>query len=266
MLKSKLPRTTTTYDTDTLMLRIWKNLARDFRTSEGHDYAVRAEHLLDTSVKDYRDFRWPARSQAPIHLFKREYQLEHLFKRYKFAHDKFSEEDLLVIANEKFVATQLRIAQPLPDTSLLFLVLQKARKLCHSILGDFSNDELVPLCRFGKRATVGNPKRVSYLDLKLAGPITGSRDQIRWFQQILADPRNSQLLDALIECHKGKALPFVESENLSLTNVPKSYKSLRSIMPNTLIGSFRSYGLGKMIERRLRATNLDIRHLQKRHG
>jgi hypothetical protein len=71
-----------------------------------------------------------------------------------------------------------------------------------------------------------------------------------WQRQLDSDPKRSI---------------YRETSSLTLTLVPKTFKSLRAIMPNTTIGSYISYGLGEMIRKRLKRVGKDIRTLQSKH-
>ena len=74
-------------------------------------------------------------------------------------------------------------------------------------------------------------------------------------------------MSKIIGASKGSAdkATYQEVESLTLTLVPKTFKSLRAIMPNTTIGSYMSYGLGEMMRKRLQRADYDIRTLQVRH-
>lgn len=255
------------YDTDRFMKKLWLSLVRDFRSVLGPDYAHDAEEaFVRGGITGLRSYKWPERLQAPPWLFKAEYQLENLFKRYRFKKDVYTDNELAAITKEKFLETQLRIAVPLQIDSVTLRVLQEARRIVKSILGQYDPAEHHSLCRFGKKASVGHPLAQSYLDCKLAGPITGSHDHITWFknQYLPSDPMLAEVLKQRGQ-NIGKPL-YTVCETLTLTNVPKSWKSFRSIMPNTDIGGFYTYGLDRLIREKLRVVaKLDIRVLQHVH-
>lgn len=253
------------WSTDETMRQLWFHLVKDFRTSHGLEYATNASTAFQNGgIKGFRAYKWPARCQAPPYLFKTEAQLENLFKRYRFEEDVFSDDELLIMAKEKFIATQERIARPLQITPIVFKVLQKARHIIRVILGEYDAEEHMASCRFGKRACAKVPYSRSYLDLKFGAPLTGSQEHIAWFKNYL---HSDQLLSEVIAQCQGLPEPRYEMcETLTLSFVPKSYKSLRSIKPPTLIGSFYTYGLGRVLQDRLLKVGLDIRRLQRRHG
>lgn len=249
------------YDTDVFMKDLWRHLARDFRTSMWPTYCYEQEIALSSkSMAEFRSFKWPDRLQAPPIVFKMEYQLENLFKRYRFKHDQFSVSDLEQMTVEKFTATQERIREPLALTNITRQVIDRARFHVTRILGAYNCEEVYDHAQFSRRSTVGCPMRQSYLYEKLSASrrLTGSVGQISWFERYLS---SDYLLAEIIG---EKELTPIDC--LAITNVPKSYKALRTIMPNTLIGSFYTYGLGKCIELRLRKEGYDIRNLQRLHG
>jgi hypothetical protein len=90
-------------------------------------------------------------------------------------------------------------------------------------------------------------------------------DHISWFKDVVLSEDVSALQYICSQAGK-KSAPFSEVDTLALSFVPKTFKSLRSIMPNTTIGTFYSDGLGKVISRRLKAAGYDITTLQRAHG
>lgn len=250
-------------DTDRVMKRLWLTLHEDFQNTYGSDLHLRAHTaLLKEGVKGFRDASWPSRpSSLPPHLYKWLYQLENLFKRYRFADDVYSDDELLERTVNSFRDTQVRIATPIVMTSSLFLVVQRARKIVTEILGDYDPEEHIQQSEFGKRACVGTPYRESYLDLKLQSrPFTGSPEHLRWFEDVIkGDP-------LLRECLKDIEQRTHPVQDLIYTCVPKDWKKLRGILANTLVGSYYSAGIGKVIQRRLLRAGLNIRRLQVKHG
>jgi len=250
------------FDTDVLMKGVFKWLVRDFRTNLQMDFYAAEENAFDRCISDFRSQPQKGYYLSPIYYFKAKYQMENLFKRYRFASDVYTDQDLEEITNKKFLQTQVRIASKGELSFRAFHVIRGARRIIRGILGEWSENEHHERCKFGKRASVGCPAGESYLDHRLAGPISGSVNHISWFQDHVT--QDIILGDALKMCSKSEP-SYVKCDELTLTNVPKSYKSLRSIMPNTTIGSFYTYGLGKMIEKRLSKCGLHIPVLQQKH-
>lgn len=250
--------------TDSLMLHIWGTLVSDFRSVCGETFGIRhAGFIQRGDIKGYRSECWPLKSQAPVHIFKRVYQMENLFKRYRFTQDAYTTAELSDMTDEKFSATQCRLNMYKPSSQRAHLVLQRARRIVKDILGNYDEEEHMSLCRFGKKASVGSPKPRSYLDLKLEeNPLTGSLAHTRWFTESYLP--TDDILSAVF-ARRPQGCETTVCETLTNTNVPKSWKSLRSIMPNTLLGSFYTHGLGKMVEKRLRDHGLNLKTLQMQH-
>lgn len=251
-------------DTDAVMTNLWLCLEKDFSNTYGSDATSRIKmQFLKEGPKGFRDGVWPSRpSGLPPYLFKWLYQLENLFKRYRFSDDKFTDAQLEREAKEKFKATQLRCAEPIDMTRSLMLVLQRARRIAKGILGEYDKEEHKHCCRFGKRACNGTPYRSSYLDTKLmSSPFTGSTEHISWLRECLQ--QDEILNDIWMTSLNDLRVRAVEC--LQYACVPKSFKAHRGMMPNTLAGTFYSSGLGKMFEVRLKRRRLNIRKLQEIH-
>lgn len=250
--------------TDQVMLNLFLTMSEDFSSTYGPDLCRKAKHALLTSgIKGFRDTSWPS-CPPSVHptLYKWVYQLENLFKRYRFADDVFTDEELSAQAKEKFLDTQIRIARPINVTSVVHRVLRQARVIATRILGEYDLEEHQRSCEFGKRACLGTPYRESYLDEKILNrPFTGSPEHISWFENCAAgDPFLSKILERA-KAEK-RICPCLD---LQYTTVPKSWKAFRGIMPNTLLGSFYTAGLGRLLQKRLRNAGLNIRRLQKKH-
>lgn len=249
---------------DAVMVKTLLHLVRDFNASVGLGAFNRLHDVMcNKGIKEFRKLDFPIWDNSDPYFLKAQLQLGLLFKRYRFKHDVFTDDELLSAAKEKFLATQQRIAEPFVNDEIVFRVLQRARSLAKGILGEYNLEEHYSLCRFGKRACFGHTFRESYLDSKLCGPLTGSTEHIAWFRQyLLSDP----ILSDVIEKCAPKGKPIYEvCDTLKLSFVPKSWKSLRTIKPNTLLGSFYTYGLGRVIQDRLLHAGLDINRLQEKH-
>lgn len=249
---------------DVLMKKIFVHLVGDFRKTLGVNYATGAIQSLLNGVKSFRNYKFPSRSTVCPVVFKRDYQLETFFKRYRFEDDVYTTEQLHEMSVEKFIQTQMRLDGGIQASPLVNRVLRGARAVAKEILGDYSLSEHQQLCRFGKRACVGSPYSSSTLDEKLSRPLTGSLQHIRWFKDYL---KSDELLRLAIREASGKRRPsYMVCSTLTLTHVPKSYKSLRAICPDTLLGSFYTAGLGRLIAEKLTESGLNIRKLQRIHG
>jgi len=220
-----------TYSTDHLMVEVVKNLVRDFQEIEG------LENLASGFVEsikpggNFRTYQFPGVMQAQPWIHKRVAQLEKLLKRYVFTWE--CERDLNVEADEKFAKTQERVSTPLNLRFIDRLVVQRARSIVSKILGDYDSEEHMNLCKFSSNATVGSSLHRSYLDTKLAGPLSSSPAHKTWFcdHYLPTDP-------LLMRIYNSVGFAVEECECLTVTNVPKAWDKLRSITPNTTIGSF----------------------------
>ena len=238
--------------TDTIMKDIWLCLVRDFRTVYGKDLLRSQENALRSSMDLFRKVEFPGVMQAPPHLHKVVYQMQNLLKRYKFQNDAYSPEELEIKANREFVDYQKVLnTRPRYKRSTL-KVLRLAQKLVAQVLGEFCPEEHLTSCAFGKRAAKEVPGKEGFLDKKVA-TLSGSADHIKWFQEkvLTKDPI---LLSATEQCAayeiQSPQRQFVECDALTLVNVDKSWKTLRSIMPNTVIGGFYTDGIRRMLEKR----------------
>lgn len=121
------------------------------------------------------------------------------------------------------------------------------------------------LCSYSRRATVGNPYGRSYLDVKLGcDSITGSPQQLAWYESfVMRNPHHEA------ECF---VPPFKHwRDRVSVVNsvpiecVPKSWKALRVIRKNTLVGALATSGIGKLIRNRLKSVGINLNRSHLRH-
>lgn len=244
------------YDTDWCMKKLFSCLISDSLVAWG------GEKVFDIPVdvtQDIRDYCFPSKfCWNDAYKLKWHYQLESFLQRYRFKDEPLDNEGLGKVTMDKFRKNLLRVSKVRIGTPLTDPVIGLAKQKIAHILGDFCEEELMQVCKFGTRSTVGNPLAKSYLDLKLYGPITGSARQIDWFRSVYlpTDPILSEIMvDAKYQSVFG----------LKVTLVPKSYKIKRPILANTLIGNFHSAGLGDMLVSRLKDEGLDIKRLQDKH-
>lgn len=263
------------YSAEGTMLNLAKCLVSDLQDCLGDPGAF---HQLQSALRtmDVPRIRQsvPALDllEPDAYRFKATYQLQSLLKRYRFQKDTYSEDELIATACEGFLATQSRLAQLKAQPQNLFYeaVLDSAREYIAKVLGEYRVDEHVSACRFGTGASVGVLSRNACEAERWEWPISGSPEQITWFSgNIVAG--NPHIMNYWYERMKERGLrdgacnPFSVVDSLTLTLVPKSFKALRSIVPNTTIGSFMTDGLGRMIQRRLKRNGYDITTLQMQH-
>lgn len=257
------------FSVDRMMQNVASSLIRDFRTNlDDHQFC--SDHLallckgdligvrqLDAAA-NYSD--WPA-------YFKAAYQIDSLFKRYRFESDLYTDDELTVKAIDGFIATQNRLRVHNLDAADTFTVrvMDKAREYIAHTLGNFDDAEHRSLCRFGKKASMGIPSRLASEAARWELPISGSTQQISWFDSEMSQVECVQEYWAAQKSSDPNRSTYLETSALKLTLVPKTFKSLRSIMPNTTIGSYMSFGIGEMIRKRLQRKGYDIRNLQMKH-
>lgn len=255
------------YHTDRIMGRVYAALVSDLSTSAGledkrynsvHSVVAECEKLGDYARLRELTITMPEPDfNGPRYSFKARYQIKNYLKRYSFSKDLYSLTDLTKSTNAKFLELQESLARPRAAyKQSTEVVLKRARQIVKSVLGPYDRDEHYSSCRFSTKACVGFPTTRSYLHVKAEGPLTGSYGHLRWLKDYCAT-------DELF-C-RAFSSETQEIDALNLINVPKSYKTLRGIFPNTLIGSFHSYGLGVMIQKRLEKVRIDISRQPELH-
>lgn len=221
---------------------------------------MRARAAALVGIKGVRAMNWPCAMKLNSHGFKCQYQLETFFKRYIFADDVYSEDALKAKAFSDFVKSQSDFGLKSTDTAVMHL-LRNARQHIAEILGPFSYTEWFKRAKFGKKAAVGLPLKMSYLDTRMAR-IHGSRWQRNVWKVILQE--DHLLRDST--CFNTKLNESVAFPELALTAVPKSWKACRTIAPDTVIGGYLSAGLGAYIRHQLEAhTHINLATAQDRH-
>lgn len=262
-------RTEKTYSVDKLMLNVASTLLRDFQANANDpcfccDFQAA---LRSGSIAGIRASVPRPNECMDIAEFKAVYQLESVMKRYRFRKDTYSDQELIEKAINGFRETQDRLANLDLDSLCVQsqVVLDVAARYIAETLGKYDDDECRDRARFGRKASVGVPAKDACEAAKWEIPISGSPEQISWF-----DSEMSQIecvrdyMTAQSVCDPSRSF-YQETNSLRLTLVPKTFKSMRSIMPNTTIGSYLSYGLGEMMRIRLQSGGYDIRTLQERH-
>lgn len=259
-----------TYSVDGMMRNIASCLARDFRTQlAGSSSAVNVTSIFEGgTIEEVRGLEWDADKASDSYQFKVRHQMSNLFKRYRFEKDLLSSEELEEAAEMQFFDNQLRLTSidlaslPAYCKHVLFV----ARGFCHKILGNYDLEEHFALSRFGRKASVGIPMRKACEAERWELPLTGSVEHIAWFSSVVLGEDKQAANYLLAKSTAENKAVFRAVDTLALTFVPKTFKSLRSIMPNTTIGTMYSDGLGKVLSKRLKAAGYDISTLQNAHG
>lgn len=184
------------------------------------------------------------------YTFKVIYQLKSFFKRYIFKNDIYQSTDLEVATIDKFLKVQEHIGRRHELKLSTKLVLQRARKIVKSVLGPFDWSEWRESGKLGVNSCVGFPYQQAYLFNKVEGPITGSIRQLELLNKWFGDYDN-----VIHAWHFEKDVSHVDA--LDFSQVPKSFKINRGMMPNTLAGTCITSAIGDMIARRLCAKVYD---------
>lgn len=261
METSKSRKKVQTFSTDSLAKHIARLLVEDLRPHAELAPFSGAGELRESLVANY--------TPLDPYSFKKEYQLANLFKKYTFENDVYTPAELIEKAESDFTANQERLRRHVipSDDKFLNVVLAYTRGWIDSVLLDLENEDLLELCRWAKKSSVGVPNAKANLGQRLELPITGSSDQISWFQRNYLS-WHPTLCNYVQEKESEIPLgvsPFLEISELNAVLVSKTYKSLRMIVPNTTIGGFYSNGLGRLMQKRLAAAGYDIRKLQHVH-
>lgn len=255
---------------DSMMRKLATYLVRDFQSNLNNplfccDLELALKSNLD--IAKVREIEIAPEEYDTIAQFKAKYQLQSVLKRYRFQKDTYNDDELIEKAISTFQAAQDRIRACNLDAVDAFTtrVLDAARIYIAQVLGVYSDEEHRDLCKFGKRASIGIPARSATEAERWELPISGSHEQIEWFD---AEMRHIDVVQDYWARMKGSdpnRSTYQPTSSLTLTLVPKTFKSLRAIMPNTTIGSYMSYGLGEVIRKRLKRKGYDIKSLQQRH-
>lgn len=214
----------------------------------------------------HRHFVRGTRSKADFNLnigpnlFKRFQQCNLFDKRIIWSYDR-SFDDLAKECFQAFVESQDSFQLPEPMNRRESLVLAEAARIIQAVLGEFSVAEWLDSCTFGKRAAVDLPRAASYLDTRMER-LNGSHEQIGWFNECLC--HDFHLLRAVRQ-RRGRR-KYQVRWRIKATAVPKTFKSVRIVFPDTTIGGFLSRGLGEMIRNRLeKGTSIDLALQPERH-
>lgn len=262
-------KTETENSVDKLMHNVATTLVRDFRSNLADPSFCSSfyEEIKRENIAGIREACPVTDDTMDVPTFKAVHQVGHLLKRYRFSKDLYSDDELTERAISSFRETQTRI-RGIQWNSLSITAqraLDLARVYISRTLGKYHDEEHRDLCRFGKRASVGISAKKACEAERWELPLTGSQGQITWFD---AGMRHIDCVQEYwigqLESDPQRSI-YREVDFLTLALVPKTFKSLRSIMPNTTIGSYMSYGLGELMRKRLKRMGYDIRTLQQRH-
>lgn len=248
---------------DALAVDIWRLMHNDFENLYGPIGRTAAEKL-SAGIPAYRAYEYPDYLGSSPARVKAWYQLESVFKKYRFQNDMYSPEQLEAKLYNEYRTYQVEKLSDFHVTHRARLVLQEARKVARSILGPFSIEAVKKACRFGRNSSVGCPFAFSYLDFKLleGQALTGSVWARDWFFRDYLP--GDHILSRVI-------LPARESETILTRSLPflaveKSWKTYRGITPLPLLDLFITYGVGKVVEEKLDINAMiSIKRGQEKH-
>lgn len=254
------------YNTDRAAFMIFEKLRGDARSSLGQDRYEGMYNALTLSPISFRDYTLKEVGMVDPYVFKWDHQMNSLLKKYRFENDKYTDDELEQNTTKSYIDFQNSLSWS-PYKSGTKLILKEARRIMSSILGDYNPDEIVPHLQFGRKSSIGCSLANAYIDYKLCQPkaFTSSSLIAQWFETTVlpVDPH----LRSIVRRLKRKGYPpsYARIDHLNLVNVPKSWKTLRSITPLTLLGLYYTYGIGGVLVERLRSAGLDLSVLQFRH-
>lgn len=257
------------YDADALMIKLTSELVSDFQANlnDASFCSNFRSEAVTGSVASARGLVPVPTDDMDVYTYKNTYQIASLWKRYRFSNDTYSDQELIDKAVSGYLETQDRLAGLDLDavSEKTAVILDLAARYISRILGEYDDEECRSLCRFGSGASVGVTARKASEAERWAIPISGSQQQIEWFESEMAQiPPVQEYLDR----QKGSDLErstYQPTSCLTLSLVPKTFKAFRSIMPNTTIGSYMTDGIGRIIRDRLKRVGYNIATLQTRH-
>lgn len=259
-------KTETVHHLDSLMLSITSRMISDLSPNLPERQALLARACIEAGdVAAFRNIVWPSAERAGACIFKSVYQIQSFWKRYIFANDVYTPETLEAKAYDKFVESQATYGLRDGSHPVMRRIIARSRQIVSEILGPFGYTEWLELAKFGSRAAKGLPGRRSFLDERCE-LLTGTKLQRAVWKNTVLDDTMLRSITESATAEEDWLSSDICSQELDLKLVPKSYKSMRSIAPDTIIGGFYSQGLGRLVRRRLEAsTHLNLKTAQMTH-
>ena len=252
------------FSTDRVARKIWYALLGDFRLVLGDDFASKAESEFET-IEQMRNYEFPQLGIVDPWRFKAYGQLRDLFKKYRFASDIYSDDELHKKTLASYFEAQEDFCVTKPVSLRAQRVYAEARRLARTILGVYSEELVNNQVQFGKNSSIGCPFALAYLDHKLTEveTVTGSAQCTKWF--ISEYLPTDGILSDIFQKMEANAKTITYNEALNLIDVPKTWKINRAITPLNLLDVFFSFGYGKVVQEQLKVVGIDIRRQQNRH-
>ena len=244
---------------DELAINTASHLVRDFGLEDYFTDFI--ADLQRGDIKSARSFVHREFGVTDPRRFKCFYQMENLLKKYCFEQDVYSPKELEQVTRDGYEETQIRLSEHMLTPAPFWSrdVLKCARKHIKAIIGEFDPEEVMQNVQFGKKASIGCPLNLAYIDAKLINEqaFTSSSQGYNWFRGYLeTDAHLSQFF-------AGKSPSIVKS--LIFQQVPKTWNKNRGITPLPLVDLFYTFGIGRVCEKRLKVAGLDISRLPNRH-
>lgn len=247
---------------DILAKRVYLSLIKDFQAFEGTNFLARERDAFLQGIKSYRSHEFPAVGEISPFRFKAYRQISHIFKRYRFDDDMYTDAELTKNGIEKYLGNQVRLATPRQLRSTSILVLSEARRLCREILSSIPYEPAV-FRKIGRRAEVGCKLSDAFIDHKMTTRFTcPSTLQPRDFESPDDFTSSRYIEGVVIELIKSSTH---RCDYLKLTSVPKNWKTFRWITPLSTAGLYWSYGIKGYVEECLRSHGLDLSKLEGIH-
>jgi len=168
--------------TDVMMRTVASSLVRDFQATfdDPSLYCDLYLALQGTDIAKIRQVVPDPLETDSIAVYKAKYQLQSVFKRYRFETDIYIDKELTQKAIDGFLETQSRIRELNLDSVDVITtdVLENARIYIANLLGVYDDEEHRLLCRFGRKASVGIPSRLACEAARWELPFPGLKDKL----------------------------------------------------------------------------------------
>lgn len=226
------------YSNDKVMLRLYHCLTRDLVSSP----LLRSRFENAQTPREIREIELPSYFNAGTETFRKLYQLDNFLKRYIFQDDLHSEKSLEAAAISDFLKSQSLFGRPENLPHRASMVEERAREIVSSILGEFDIEDFYSKCKWGKNASKGLPGKQAYLDVRIERLTCTDLQRAEFLRYLDTDC----VMDSFIN---RDSLELVDHVDYAV--VPKSYKAMRGIAPDTVVGGFFSQGLGLLLREKL---------------
>lgn len=238
---------------DSFARSIFLNLNKDITRYLGMNIGQeRCVALVDGGFSSFRDCPGISCDES-ISIKYRKYslQLDNIFKKFIADSDAKTQSDLDAEAIQVFKATQAEVKAQCSTKIRAHLVYKEVRRVMTLMLGKTVPLDLFNEGRFTEKASHSVTRNNAHLHKKLSSA-SCTTSQKELFQSLFGElfgPIN-----------------YIITDEIDVSAVPKTFKTARTICPNTVIDGFLPDALGKFLSERLKdAVNIDIAVQQKVH-